>query len=100
MVDITVWVELLIKIIFLVLGTVLTVYIIPWIKEKRIQTLITSLVTTAEQTLKTSTGSEKKTFVLNWLEQHNITYDKDKVDTLLESAVYDIKNNITNSTNE
>lgn len=100
MVDITVWVELLVKIIFLILGTVLTVYIIPWIKEKRIQSLIISLVTTAEQTLKDATGSEKKTFVLDWLQKHNITYDEDKVDALLESAVYDIKNNITNNTTE
>lgn len=35
-------------------------------------------------------GAKKKEYVLQWLADHNITVDLDKVDAMIESAVYDL----------
>jgi len=90
--DATVWLELAIKMLFLILGTVLTTYIIPWIRDKQLETIIIALVKMAEQTLKTTSGPNKKKFVLEWLKKHNINYDESYIDAVLESAVYNMKN--------
>ena len=38
-------------------------------------------------------GEEKKAYVLNWLREHGITVDAEKLDALIEVAVYDLTNN-------
>ncbi|MDR3728166.1 MAG: phage holin, LLH family, partial [Oscillospiraceae bacterium] len=38
-------------------------------------------------------GEEKKAYVLNWLQEHSITVDAEKLDALIEAAVYDLTNN-------
>ena len=38
-------------------------------------------------------GAEKKAYVLNWLREHGITVDAEKLDALIEAAVYDLTNN-------
>ena len=36
-------------------------------------------------------GKEKKEYVINWLKEHNIKYDEEKIDAQIESAVYQLK---------
>lgn len=51
-------------------------------------------VTAAEQIYTGSgRGEEKKAYVLNWLQEHGITVDAEKLDALIEAAVYDLTNN-------
>ena len=52
-------------------------------------------VTAAEQVYKgTGRGEEKKAFVLEWLKSHGVTVDMEKLDALIESAVYDMNNGL------
>ena len=37
-------------------------------------------------------GAEKKEYVLNWLHEHGVTVDESKLDAMIESAVYELKN--------
>ena len=75
-----------------------TAYLLPYLKskghlEKLGETMeyITIAVRAAEQIFVGSgLGEKKKAYVLQWLKDHNITVDLDKVDTMIESAVYDL----------
>ena len=75
-----------------------TAYLLPYLKskghlEKLGETMeyITIAVRAAEQIFVGSgLGAKKKEFVLQWLKDHNITVDLDKVDAMIESAVYDL----------
>ena len=51
-------------------------------------------VTAAEQIYTGSgNGEAKKAYVLNWLREHGITVDDEKLDALIEAAVYELTNN-------
>ena len=39
-------------------------------------------------------GQEKKAYVLNWLREHGVTVDEDKLDAMIEAAVYDLSQGI------
>lgn len=78
---------------------VVTAVVIPYIRSKTTleqQTVILSLVkiavAAAEQIFKESgSGNKKKEYVCAWLESHNVTIDADKLDAMIESAVYQLK---------
>lgn len=85
------------------LGVVLSIFVIPWIKEKRseikdvrIQKAVDSACKWAQQKLEKCTGPEKREKVLNyikgWLELRGYTYDVDEVSIYLEASVWDINN--------
>ena len=46
---ITVWIEALVKIIFLVASVVVTVYVVPWLKEKKLYETVKKRVQAAEK---------------------------------------------------
>lgn len=68
----------------------LTVYLIPWLKEKRIYNYVTIAVRAVEQMIKESgKGAEKYAIVEQWLvEKFNIKVED--VKKLIESAVYEM----------
>lgn len=68
----------------------LTVYLIPWLKEKRIYNYVTIAVRAVEQMIKESgKGAEKYAIVEQWLvEKFNIKIED--VKKLIESAVYEM----------
>lgn len=68
----------------------LTVYLIPWLKEKRIYNYVTIAVRAVEQMVKESgKGAEKYAIVEQWLvEKFNIKVED--VKKLIESAVYEM----------
>lgn len=75
-----------------------TAYLLPYLKSKgHLENLsetmeyITIAVRAAEQIFVGSgLGEKKKEYVLQWLKDRNITVDLDKVDAMIESAVYDL----------
>lgn len=88
----------IIQIVITVAVIAATAYLLPYLKskghlEKLGETMeyITIAVRAAEQIFVGSgLGEKKKEYVLQWLKDHNITVDLDKVDAMIESAVYDL----------
>ena len=82
-------------------AAVITAVVIPYIKSRttaqqqaEINAWVKIAVTAAEQIYRGSgRGEEKKAYVLNWLQEHGITVDAEKLDALIEAAVYDLTNN-------
>jgi len=92
----------IIEAVFALIGVVITAVIIPYIKRettKQQQTEINAwvkiAVTAAEQIyVGTDRGVEKKAYVLDWLHVHGITFDENKLDAMIEAAVYNLKNDV------
>lgn len=68
----------------------ITGYLIPWLKEKRIYNYVVIAVQAAEQMIKESgKGAEKYTLVCSWVcEKFKIS--ETELKSLIESAVYEI----------
>lgn len=94
MFDITPIVEAVVALI----GVVITCIVIPYVRSKttaqqreELNAWIKIAVAAAEQLYQGSgRGEEKKEYVLNWLEEHNLTVDEEKIDALIEAAVYEL----------
>ena len=99
MIDITPIIEAIITLVFLCITT----FLIPYIKSKttsaqqeQIQAWVNIAVMAAEQLIQGSgKGAEKKEYVIKWLNEHNITFDAEKLDAMIEAAVYKLTNNPT-----
>ncbi len=82
------------------LAAVITAVVIPYIKTKtttdqqrQINTWVQIAVSAAEQIYNgPGRGEDKKKYVVEWLRQHGVTVDADKLDAMIEGAVYDLKN--------
>lgn len=92
----------IIEAVFALLAAVITAVVIPYIKSRttaqqqaEIDAWVKIAVTAAEQIYKgAGRGAEKKAYVLEWLNAHGVTVDVDKLDALIESAVYDMTNGV------
>lgn len=92
----------IIKAVFALIGIILTCIVIPYIRSKTtveqqaaINGWVATAVEAAEQLyIGSGRGAEKKQYVLNWLTSHNIKFDSNKVDAMIEAAVYELKNGI------
>lgn len=77
---------------------VTTTFLVPYIKEKldnirfeKLQKWTKIAVEAAEKLFEeTGLGEKKKAFVLAFLQDHGYSVDIDEIDTLIESAVYEI----------
>ena len=75
---------------------------IPYIKSRttaqqqaEINAWVKIAVTAAEQIYRGSgRGEEKKAYVLNWLAEHGITLDEERIDALIEAAVYELNHGV------
>ena len=82
------------------LAAVIRAVVIPYIKTKtttdqqrQINTWVQIAVSAAEQIYNgPGRGEDKKKYVVEWLRQHGVTVDADKLDAMIEAAVYDLKN--------
>lgn len=80
------------------IAVVITAVVIPYIRSKttsqqqqEINAWVKIAVSAAEQIYKGSgRGEEKKNYVLAWLEEHNIILEEDRVDAMIEAAVYQL----------
>lgn len=79
----------------------ITTFAIPYIKskttaeqQKKANDYVKIAVTAAEQIYNgPGQGDKKKTYVLTWLANHGIAIDEDKLDAMIEAAVYELSNN-------
>ena len=93
----------IIEAVFMLLAAIITAIVVPYIKSKttasqqaEINAWVKIAVTAAEQIYTGSgRGEEKKAYVLNWLQEHGITVDAEKLDALIEAAVYELTQGIT-----
>ena len=83
------------------IAALITAFLVPYIKskttaeqQKEINAWVKIAVTAAEQIYAgQGRGEEKKAYVLNWLRERGVTVDAEKLDALIEAAVYDLTNN-------
>ena len=96
MFDITTIIEAILALV----AVLITGIIIPYIKkrttteqQKEILAWVKIAVTAAEQIyVGSGRGPEKKMYVIDWLADRNITVDTNKIDAIIESAVYELNN--------
>lgn len=96
--DITPIVEAVITIVC----AVVTCVLVPYIKsrtttaqQEEINAWVRIAVSAAEQIYTGSgRGEEKKAYVLDWLRSHGITVDSEKLDAMIEAAVYELKQGV------
>lgn len=81
-------IDLIVKIVFVLLGGFVTVYIVPWLKEKNLYNTVVKMVQAAEKLNKTN-PIDKKAWVIAALESKGITVNK-YVEALIESAVQEL----------
>lgn len=82
------------------IAALIAAVVVPYIKSKttaqqqaEINAWVKIAVAAAEQIFTGSgRGKEKKAYVLNWLREHGVTVDEDKLDALIEAAVYELNN--------
>ena len=85
-----------------VLCAVVTCVLVPYIKskttteqQKEINAWVKIAVAAAEQIYTGSgRGEEKKAYVLEWLRAHGVTVDDEKLDAMIEAAVYELTQGI------
>lgn len=92
----------IIEAVFALAAAVITAIVIPYIKSRttaqqqaEINAWVKIAVSAAEQIYTGSgRGEEKKAYVLNWLAEHGITMDEDRINALIEAAVYDLNHGL------
>lgn len=82
------WIEALVSIVFVILSTVVTVYVVPWLKEKRVYDTVKKMVDAAEKWAETN-NINKKEWVISQLEGRGIEVNE-YVDALIEAAVKEL----------
>lgn len=88
--------------IFTLISLVVTIFVIPYFRAKtnekqqaEINGWVKIAVDAAEQIYAGhGHGKEKKEYVISFLEDHGITLDAEKVEALIEAAVYQLKNGV------
>ena len=86
-------VDVIIKLIIPLLCTVITAYIIPYLKEKKLYSAVKTAVQAAEQIYKESgMGEQKFEYVKSWLNE-KFSISADDLKKIIESAVYELNKN-------
>lgn len=78
------WMDILVKIVFLVLSGVVTIYVVPWLKEKGLYDTVKRMVQGAEKWSENHV-IDKKEWVIAKLEARGIEVNE-YVEALIESA--------------
>lgn len=85
-----------------IISAVLTGFFIPWIKTKisaekseKLKFWVGVAVKAAEQLFGSQTGQQKKDYVISFLLSKGIVFDVDEVNTLIESEVFNLTNEIS-----
>ena len=94
----------IIEAVFALIGAIITAVVIPYIRSRttaqqraEINAWVKIAVSAAEQMEQFSgikTGKEKKAFVLGWLKEHGVTVDENRLDALIEAAVYELNSGV------
>ena len=90
---------MVIEIIFSVIATLVSVYLIPYLKsqtktkqQEEVLKIVEVAVHAAEQTLKSGTIKKREVtqFVTDWLNERGLKFTEGEVDRLIESAVFNM----------
>lgn len=89
-------ITIIIEAVLMLIAAVITAVVVPWIKSRttaqqqvEINTWVRIAVAAAEQIYTgTGRGAEKKAYVVSWLREHGVAVDADKLDAMIEAAVY------------
>lgn len=81
-------IELVVKLVFALFGGIITIYVIPWLKEKNLYNTVKHMVQAAEKWNKTN-PINKKEWVIEHLSAKGITVNS-YVEALIESAVQEL----------
>ena len=89
----------IINAVIMLIAAVISAFVVPWLKGKieaqkltQILNWVKIAVNAAEQIYNESgMGEKKKEYVLNFLQQKGYTLDPEKIDAMIESAVYSIQ---------
>ena len=92
----------IVEAVFAPIGAVITAVVVPYIRSRttaqrqaELSGWVRTAVSAAEQIYTGSgRGSEKKSYVLDWLNEHGVTVDESRLDALIEAAVYELKNGV------
>jgi hypothetical protein len=82
------WIGVATKIFFLVLSTIVTLYVVPWLKEKRVYDTVKKMVDAAEKWAENN-NINKKEWVIEKLEASGIDVNE-YVEALIEAAVQEL----------
>ena len=83
----------IIEAVFALIAAIVTAVVVPYIKSRTTAAWVRIAVTAAEQIYNgTGRGQEKKKYVEDWLKAHGVTVDSEKLDAMIDSAVYELKN--------
>lgn len=83
-----IWIEAIVKIVFVILGAVVTLYVVPWLKEKRVYDTVKKMVDAAEKWAENN-NINKKEWVIEKLEASGIDVNE-YVEALIEAAVQEL----------
>lgn len=81
-------IDLMVKIVFALFGGIVTIYVVPWLKEKNLYNTVKRMVQAAEKWNKTN-PINKKEWVVGQLSAKGITVNE-YVEALIESAVQEL----------
>lgn len=92
----------IVEAVFALIAAIITALVIPYIRSKtnaqqqaEINAWVKIAVNAAEQIYNgVGRGAEKKAYVLAFLMEHGMTLDEEKLDAMIEAAVYDLKNGL------
>ena len=92
----------IVEAVIAVVCAVVTCVLIPYIKSRtsaqqqaKINAWVKIAVSAAEQIYTGSgRGEEKKAYVVKWLRDHGVTVDTEKLDAMIEAAVYELTQGI------
>lgn len=79
---------------------IITYVVVPFVRDKFSQHWVDRAVEWAEQTkIGDNLGKAKKAAVIEWLDSHHIKINEDKLELMIESAVYRLTNRVKETTN-
>ena len=82
------WITLAVRILFLILSTVASVYVLPWLKEKHLHDVVYKMVSAAEKWSQTH-EIDKKQWVIDRLTARGVNVNE-YVDALIEACVEEL----------
>lgn len=77
------------------ISAVVSAFVVPWLREKRLYDWVVIAVKAAEQVFKESgMGKHKKEYVLAFLKSKGYSVDTESIDMMIESAVHSLTENL------
>ena len=86
------WIDIIVKFIIPLLGAIITYYVVPLLKEKKLYDYVEIGVKAAEQIFGSKMGEEKFEYVKEWVKGKFNISDED-LKNIIEAVVYEMNKN-------